>query len=159
MTSRSDLDLDRLKDVPFDTLARIVIEADKRDRDVPHALGARLDELRAALTPKPVPGLYLLHWKEGGSSPASVYQDSKGNRWMAPINWVSPACDWSIVESVELIATAPDPAPAPSEREQELQREVERLRGLAKKAKRELERGWSWTPQAITILEEALRHG
>lgn len=58
----------------------------------------------------------------------------------------------------EFARTPNDPAPAPSEREQELQREVERLRGLAKKAKRELERGWSWTPQAITILEEALRH-
>ena len=34
-------------------------------------------------------GLYEVFWKLGGSSLAAVGNDPAGNRWLAPVNWVS----------------------------------------------------------------------
>lgn len=51
-------------------------------------------------------GLFVLHWKEGGSSLASVGSDRAGNRWYAPTNWISGPClDWSKVARVVPIDT------------------------------------------------------
>lgn len=36
------------------------------------------------------PGLYRVHWLQGGSSLASVYMDEGGRRWIAPTNWIRP---------------------------------------------------------------------
>lgn len=51
------------------------------------------------------PGLWRLHWNDGGSSLASVGCDESGRRWFAPVNWVGgvPCFDWSMVEVAELI--------------------------------------------------------
>lgn len=46
-------------------------------------------------------GLYILNWRDGGSSLASVGSDSAGNRWYAPTNWIEvPGFDWHKIESV-----------------------------------------------------------
>ncbi len=60
-------------------------------------------------------GLYIIHWKSGGSSLASVGSFASGQRWVAPSNWVSfinerQAVDiWETIESVEALydRTAP----------------------------------------------------
>lgn len=47
------------------------------------------------------PGLYVLHWKEGGTSLAAVGVTASGGRWMAPVNWIRPSDDptvWRIVK-------------------------------------------------------------
>lgn len=55
------------------------------------------------------PGLYRLHWKEGGWSLAAVGILHDGRRWYAPVNWtsVSPvgiACaNWRIVARAERV--------------------------------------------------------
>lgn len=50
-------------------------------------------------------GVYRLYWVGGDWSVAAVGQDSQGNAWFAPANWVTvPWFDWSIVQSVEPIA-------------------------------------------------------
>lgn len=54
-------------------------------------------------------GLYRVYWKRkhgGGHSLAAVGSDPKGNRWLAPTNWVSlnVESDWKAVKEVELIA-------------------------------------------------------
>jgi hypothetical protein len=36
-------------------------------------------------------GCYRVWWKSGGSSVATIYQDSEGKPWIAPSNWVVPA--------------------------------------------------------------------
>lgn len=56
-------------------------------------------------------GLYELHWTEeegGGISLASVGYDQKGDRWYAPVNWLTVPCfDWGKVEMVRLIRRDP----------------------------------------------------
>lgn len=60
-------------------------------------------------------GLYIIFWKEGGYSLASVGSTNSGKRWMAPINWVtsddhgfsagsSKRSTWKWVTRVQLIA-------------------------------------------------------
>ena len=40
-------------------------------------------------------GLYRLHWKDGGTSLASVGSNQRGDRWYAATNWISgPSFDW-----------------------------------------------------------------
>ena len=52
-------------------------------------------------------GIYVLHWKSGGASPASVGRLHDGSCWFAPTNWVSVsetgiACTkWQLVAFVE----------------------------------------------------------
>jgi hypothetical protein len=54
-------------------------------------------------------GLYVLHWAEGGHSLAAVGSDAAGQRWYAPINWISGICfDWTKVESVTLLVDQAD---------------------------------------------------
>jgi len=49
-------------------------------------------------------GLYVVYWKSGGSSLAAVGMDEKGDRWLAPCNWVNvPTYDWSDVDRAVLI--------------------------------------------------------
>lgn len=49
-------------------------------------------------------GLYLIFWKEGGTSLASVGSNQKGERWFAPTNWIKvPSYDWKSVAAVEKI--------------------------------------------------------
>jgi hypothetical protein len=50
-------------------------------------------------------GLYRLFWKSGGSSLASVGQDESGNKWIAPINWITPGATdyWKHISRVEQI--------------------------------------------------------
>ena len=50
-----------------------------------------------------VPGVYRLHWKDGGASVAAVGVTCSGKRWMAPINWVRPGKPkhWQMVKMVE----------------------------------------------------------
>lgn len=46
-------------------------------------------------------GLYILYWKTGGNSLASVGQNAAGNKWFSPVNWITvPGWDWSIVDKV-----------------------------------------------------------
>lgn len=64
--------------------------------------------------PEPIasaePGLYRVHWAEGGSSLAAVGMNSDGSRWIAPTNWLSPATQcgpnpwWHAVTRLELVA-------------------------------------------------------
>lgn len=43
-------------------------------------------------------GLYVLGWKTGGTSLASVGSNENGSRWFAPTNWIKvPYFDWSEV--------------------------------------------------------------
>jgi len=48
-------------------------------------------------------GIYLLKWKSGGDSLASVGSDYTGRRWFAPTNWIAgiPCFDWWMVKDVE----------------------------------------------------------
>ena len=52
-------------------------------------------------------GLYRIHWKHGEESLAAVGSMSNGDRWMAPINWITPGTDaikyWHMVEKVEVL--------------------------------------------------------
>ncbi len=49
-------------------------------------------------------GIYQIFWKSGGSSLAAVGNDREGNRWLAPINWVSGSTtDWSEVSHIRFI--------------------------------------------------------
>lgn len=49
-------------------------------------------------------GLYILYWKTGGYSLASVGSDASGRRWFAPTNWITvPGFDWRMVKSTALI--------------------------------------------------------
>lgn len=56
------------------------------------------------------PGFYRLFWADGGSSLAAVGINKVGNRWMAPINWVSPSSaqrNWKkVIHYVKLIECA-----------------------------------------------------
>lgn len=40
---------------------------------------------------KPPFGLYRVYWADGGSSIAAIGQDSNGDRWIAPTNWIKDA--------------------------------------------------------------------
>ena len=49
-------------------------------------------------------GLYVIFWKDGGSSLASVGSNAAGRRWFAPTNWVStPWFDWRKILRVRRI--------------------------------------------------------
>lgn len=46
-------------------------------------------------------GLYRLHWRDGGTSLASIGCKEDGQRWFAPCNWVMvPSFDWKRVDRV-----------------------------------------------------------
>ena len=52
------------------------------------------------------PGAYVLSWKTGGASLATVGITKDGGRWLAPVNWVSPSIDqkfWRKVKNAELV--------------------------------------------------------
>lgn len=55
-----------------------------------------------------LPGLYLVHWKEGGTSLAAVGIRNDGRRWLAPTNWVAPSSPdknpWPMVDRVAKIS-------------------------------------------------------
>lgn len=66
-------------------------------------------------------GLYVIHWKSGGSSEAAIGMQSDGTRWIAPTNWTSPgmrsdASEWCAIDRVERI-THPSTARADAIRE------------------------------------------
>ncbi len=67
------------------------------------------------LDPEKLPhGLYLLHWRGGGTSMAAVGSDAKGRRWYMPTNWVSGPClEWGRVARVEAYVTREEHEPAP----------------------------------------------
>jgi hypothetical protein len=52
-------------------------------------------------------GLYRLYWKSGGTSLAAVGSMPNGDRWMAPVNWISIGTsrirDWHFVERAEAL--------------------------------------------------------
>jgi hypothetical protein len=57
-------------------------------------------------------GVYRIHWKNGGTSVASVGQLHNGSRWIAPSNWTSRCAQnmghtdyWPLIDYVELLAT------------------------------------------------------
>lgn len=54
-----------------------------------------------------VPGLYLLEWKTGGSSLASVGVSSSGKLWYAPTNG-APGMDWSLIKKAHLLMSNDD---------------------------------------------------
>lgn len=70
------------------------------------------DLVKVYAAPKTVdklyPGLYRLFWVTGGSSLAAVGINRQGDRWFAPVNWVSVSeeSDWSEVEFAVLIEEA-----------------------------------------------------
>lgn len=41
-------------------------------------------------------GLYIIHWKSGGTSEAAVGQMCSGRKWFAPTNWTADdgSDDW-----------------------------------------------------------------
>lgn len=47
------------------------------------------------------PGLYRIHWKDGGSSLAAIGMCRNGAWWVAPTNWVEPAVAFRIDEDPE----------------------------------------------------------
>ena len=54
------------------------------------------------------PGLYIIYWKEGGSSLASVGMLHDGTRWFAPSNWTGDgsmqvSTEWDLVWKVERV--------------------------------------------------------
>lgn len=54
-------------------------------------------------------GLYVIRWREGGASLASVGYDAAGRNWYSPANWTSGPCfDWSKVESEEPVLLEKD---------------------------------------------------
>ena len=72
---------------------------------VPHPLASWPDGLPL--------GLYVIHWKSGGSSEAAIGMQEDGTRWIAPTNWVRPglradASEWCAIDRVERIT---HPAP------------------------------------------------
>ena len=52
------------------------------------------------------PGIYTIHWKDGGSSLASVGKLHDGTSWFAPCNWSTEeatgiaSTHWALVSSV-----------------------------------------------------------
>ena len=56
-------------------------------------------------------GLYMIYWKSGGESLAAVGSMANGDRWMSPINWVTPGTDsikyWHQVEKVDFLGLMP----------------------------------------------------
>lgn len=57
-----------------------------------------------------LPGIYRVTWKGGTRSVAAVGVASNGDRWIAPVHWVSPSKDghaWRFVESVEPLIECP----------------------------------------------------
>jgi hypothetical protein len=57
--------------------------------------------------PLPDPGLYRIHWRDGGNSLASIGVTESGGRWLAPTNWVAPAeFDWADVLKMDRLNEA-----------------------------------------------------
>lgn len=60
------------------------------------------------------PGVYRIHWKDGGTSVGVVGMTYSGANWLACANWTAQdekhpkttTTDWTDVERVELIASA-----------------------------------------------------
>ena len=51
-------------------------------------------------------GLYVVHWKSGGTSLAAIGMKRDGDRWLAPVNWVFPTGEqhiWRTIEKLEHI--------------------------------------------------------
>lgn len=49
-------------------------------------------------------GLYIIHWREGGTSLAAVGFDADGKKWFAPTNWLTvPSYDWARVLRLEAV--------------------------------------------------------
>lgn len=50
-------------------------------------------------------GIYLVHWKSGGTSLAAIGIGRAGDRWLAPCNWVAPvagdATKWRDIRFVQ----------------------------------------------------------
>ena len=46
-------------------------------------------------------GIYIVCWKSGGSSIASIGMMANGGRWIAPINWVRTSEDQDIFNDIE----------------------------------------------------------
>jgi hypothetical protein len=56
----------------------------------------------------PPPGVYRVFWKTEGSSLAAIGMTNDGDRWLAPVNWLSPACPfsgWDNIERLEPVDT------------------------------------------------------
>lgn len=54
----------------------------------------------------PKHGLYRIFWKSGGSSLAAIGITNDGGRWLAPINWTTPAAaftDWAAIDHLERV--------------------------------------------------------
>lgn len=57
-------------------------------------------------------GIYLLLWKDGGHSVASVGVNDHGDRWFAPTNWGGtsvPSYRWDLVDKAILLMQQHDP--------------------------------------------------
>ena len=59
-------------------------------------------------------GLYVIHWKSGGSSLAAIGSQENGRRWMACCNWVHTTEGygdsqneqiWEMIQKVGLITS------------------------------------------------------
>jgi len=46
-------------------------------------------------------GLYVVKWKSGGSSVASIGVCENGDKWIAPCNWVFPSSDQSVFKGIK----------------------------------------------------------
>lgn len=50
-------------------------------------------------------GLYRIYWNSGGDSIASIGSNEKGERWLAPTNWIHVGLTgrkvWRMVKRVE----------------------------------------------------------
>lgn len=54
-------------------------------------------------------GLYVVHWREGGSSLAAVGMGRNGTRWLAPTNWIAPSTNPDVWLAVWRVERVPDP--------------------------------------------------
>lgn len=79
-TSRQEAAIQRLLDAGY-TAEDLEAAADKF---------AALKEGRTIPPDAAKAGIYLVHWKSGGASLASIGCDESGARWLAPTNWLHP---------------------------------------------------------------------
>lgn len=53
------------------------------------------------------PGIYVIHWKSGGSSIAAVGVTADGWRWLAPLNWILPSDSKTMWRMVKRAISSP----------------------------------------------------
>ena len=53
-------------------------------------------------------GIYIIYWKNGGTSVAAIGMMKDGSRWISPTNWITTSKDQHVfndIKKLELICT------------------------------------------------------